>query len=266
MKSTHDIYLRAHTVQLQKEPRKVNPHGEQVKKWPAYVLVFDCESRLSEDQELTFGSWRFCELRGDEYICVDEGFFHDEGLTTQEFEEVRNFVQHRKPETTDGSGTRLHFYPRSKFVKEVLGLSIQAKAMIVGFNLPFDLSRLALDWESAENGGWSLILSQWRNPETSQVQANKYFPRIVINAINSKTAIIYSTRAPFCEPSKAAMRTKLWPVARFLDLRTLLWALRNSSVAGGVIGCKSWLSGGVASSSSLKLMSSLDVYPFRRMQ
>jgi hypothetical protein len=229
MTKTYDLYLRAHTVQLEKQPPKHQSRFESPKKWPDYVLVFDCESDLSADQGLTFGSWRFCELRGVEYVCVDEGFFHDEILSPEDVEELQKFVRTRTPETADDGSNCLHLYPRSKFVREVLGMAIQARAMIVGFNLPFDLSRLALDWEIAENGGWSLILSQWRNPETSQVQANKFFPRIVINALNSKTAIIYSTRAPFCEPGKTGKRTKLWPVARFLDLRTLLWALRNKS-------------------------------------
>ena len=229
MKSPQDIYLRAHTVQLQKKPRKGNPHTELPEKWPGYVLVFDCESQLSAGQELTFGSWRFCELRNDEYTCVDEGFFHNENLPLEEFDELRKFVQTRNPETADDGSNCLHLYSRPKFVREVLGLAIQAGAMIVGFNVGFDLSRLALDWETAENGGWSLILSQWRNPETGQLQANKFFPRIVINALNSKTSIIYSTRAPLSEPGKTNKRSKLWSVARFLDLRTLLWALRNKS-------------------------------------
>jgi hypothetical protein len=116
-------------------------------------------------------------------------------------------------ETADDGSSRLHLYSRSKFVMEVFGMAIQAKAMIVGFNLPFDLSRLALDWEIAESGGWSLILSQWRNPDTGQLQANKFFPRIVVNALNSKTSIIYSTRAPLSEPGKRSKRSKLWPVA-----------------------------------------------------
>jgi hypothetical protein len=229
MKNTHDIYLRAHTGQLQEQPKNSQPHFEQPKKWPDYVLVFDCESRLSAEQELTFGSWRFCELRGDEYICVDEGFFHADDLPAHEYEELRNFVHDRAPQTADDGAQRLHLYSRSKFVHEVLGMAIQARAMIVGVNLGFDLSRLALDWGTADNGGWSLILSQWRNPKTGEVRANKFFPRIVINALNSKTAIIYSTRAPISEPKEGTKRSKLWPVARFLDLRTLLWALRNEA-------------------------------------
>lgn len=229
MTRTNDLYLRAHTVRLETQKRKTQSDGFKPQKWPDYALVFDCESRLSADQGLTFGSWRFCELRGVEYVCVDEGFFHDESLTTEEIEELHNFVLTRNPETADGGTNCLHLYSRSTFVRDVLGIAIQAKAMIVGFNLPFDLSRLALDWEIAENGGWSLIFSQWRNPDTGQLRANKFFPRIVVNALNSKTAIIYSTRAPLSEPRKGGKRWKPWPVARFLDLRTLLWALCNKA-------------------------------------
>jgi hypothetical protein len=134
-----------------------------------------------------------------------------------------------KPDAATDGCNRLRLYSRSKFIKEVLGIAIQANALIVCFNSGFDLSRLALDWETAANGGWSLILSQWRNPKTGKVQANKFFPRIVIKALNSKTAIIHSTRAPMSEPRKKSQKVKLWPVARFLDVRTLLWALRNKS-------------------------------------
>jgi hypothetical protein len=86
-----------------------------------------------------------------------------------------------------------------------------------------------VDWETAKNGGWSLILSQWRDPKTGELKPNKFFPRIVVKALNSKTAIIHSTRPPMFEPKKKEDKVKHWPGARFLDLRTLLWALRNRS-------------------------------------
>jgi hypothetical protein len=35
-----------------------------------FALIFDCESRLSPDQSLTFGFWRFCELRNGEYVVT----------------------------------------------------------------------------------------------------------------------------------------------------------------------------------------------------
>jgi hypothetical protein len=74
-----------------------------------------------------------------------------------------------------------------------------------------------------------LILSQWRNSKTHHLEPNKFFPRIVVKALNSKTSLIHSTRAPMSEPRKEGQKVKLWPRGRFMDLRTLLWALRNKS-------------------------------------
>jgi hypothetical protein len=228
MSKSQDIYLRAHTVRA----GEADPHTPTTPdiKWTDYALVVDCESRITADQTLTFGFWRFCELRGNEYVCTEEGIFHgDHGLSTREFDVLRKYAKATNPETPADGCNRLRLYSRAKFVEEVLGMAIQAKALIVGFNLPFDLSRLALDWETADNGGHSLILSQWHNAKTGKLGPNKYFPRIVVKALNSKTAIIHSTRAPMSEPGEDSNRVKLWPSARFLDLRTLLWALRNKS-------------------------------------
>lgn len=229
MSQQYDIYVRAHTAQLEKKQRK-SKRQDVEPKWPDCALVFDCESRITADQTLTIGSWRFCELRDNEYVCTEEGIFHDDnGTSPKEFDALREYATATKPDTTEDGCDRLRLYSRSKFVEEILGIAIQAKALIVCFNAGFDLSRLAVDWETAENGGSSLILSQWLNPRTGKLRANKFFPRIVIKALNSKAAIIHSTRAPMSEPGKKSKRVKLWPAARFLDVRTLLWALRNKS-------------------------------------
>jgi hypothetical protein len=226
---TQDIYVRAYATSIA-EKRDNKSRQDNLPKWPLYALVFDCESRITADQTLTFGFWRFCELRNEQYIALEEGIFHnDDGLTAKEFSLLRKYTKTTKADTADDGCDRVHLYSRSKFVNEVLGIAIQAKALIVCFNSGFDLSRLALDWETAKNGGWSLILSQWRNPKTRDLQANKFFPRIVIKSLNSKTAIMHSTRAPISEPGKNNKRVKLWTTARFLDMRTLLWALRNRS-------------------------------------
>lgn len=224
-----DIYVRAHTVQLEKKEHK-SARKEDQTKWPDCALVFDCESRITADQTLTFGFWRFCQLRDNRYVCLEEGIFHDDGsLSSREFDVLRKYVNAIKPDTAEDGSDRLRLYSRLKFIHETLGMAIQANALIVCFNAGFDLSRLAVDWETAENGGWSLILSQWRDPKTGELKANKFLPRIVIKALNSKAAIIHSTRAPMSKPGRKSKRVKLWPAARFLDVRTLLWALRNKS-------------------------------------
>jgi hypothetical protein len=227
--TSHDIYVRAHTIQPEFQKHR-NARENVEPKWPDSALIFDCESRITADQTLTFGFWRFCELQDNWYVCTEEGIFHNNrGLSAREFDLLRKYARATKPETAEGGCDRLRLYSRSKFIEETLGMAIQANALIVCFNAGFDLSRIAVDWETARNGGWSLILSQWRNPKTRKLTANKFFPRIVIKALNSKTSIIHSTRAPMSEPGKKNKRVKLWPTARFLDVRTLLWALRNKS-------------------------------------
>lgn len=225
-----DIYVRAHTVEQKEERPKQSDTTKQSSepKWPDNVLVFDCETRLTADQTLTFGFCRFCELREGVYATLEEGILHDEeGLSTKEFNSLRQYARTMKPETTNDGSDRLRLYSRSKFINEVLGPAIQAKALIVGFNLPFDLGRIAVDWGTSKKGGWSLILSQ--NPKTANLEENKYFPRIVVKALNSKTAIIQSMRAGKPKTKTKRKHVTIYPPARFLDVRTLLWALRNKS-------------------------------------
>lgn len=226
---TQKIYVRAYTVPVNNSENEDGSRrtSDDPVKWPNNALVFDCEARVTADLTLTFGFWRFCELRGGKYVCVEEGIVHDDSLNAKEFELLRSYARNAKPDTSEDGCDRLRLYSRSKFIRETLGFAIQAGALIVCFNAGFDLSRLALDWETAENGGWSLILSKW--PNTGSGKANKFFPRIISKALNSKASIIHSTRAPMSEPDEKNKRVKLWPAGRFLDTRTLLWALRNRS-------------------------------------
>jgi hypothetical protein len=225
----HDIYVRAHTRLLEQKESKESGSKPSEPKWGDYALIFDCESRITADQTLTFGFWRFCELRQGRYVALEEGIFHDEELDVRAIKTLRKFARSKKAETVEDGYARVRVYSRPKFITEVLGLSIQAKAFIVCFNAGFDLSRIAVDWETAENGGWSLIFLQWHDSKTGELKPNKFFPRIVVKALNSKTAIIHSTRPPMFEPKKKDEKVKHWPGAHFLDPRTLLWALRNRS-------------------------------------
>lgn len=228
MNEEHDIYVRAYVEQVdKKQPSRSRRNDEP--KWPGYALVLDCESSITPDLTLTFGFWRFCELRNNVYMCTEEGIFHHDDLSAQELNLLSEYARAAVPDTTPDGSDRLRLYSRTKFVHDTLGMAIHAGALFVVFNAGFDLSRLAVDWGTAANGGWSLILSQWINPSTGKALANEYFPRIVIKALNSKSSIIGSTRPPIFKPKKKRGKVKLWPSARFLDLRTLLWALRNKS-------------------------------------
>lgn len=103
-----------------------------------------------------------------------------------------------------------------------------AAALIVGFNLPFDLSRLAVDCRQARRRGegWSLVISRDRHPQTGDPRDDPFRPRIRITPKDSKAAFIRLTGVPI-RSSKTGRRLKPYSPGRFLDLRTFGWALRN---------------------------------------
>jgi len=103
----HDIYLRAYTVRLdEKKPRNTASPPDDPK-WSNYALVFDCETRITADQTLTLGFWRFCELRSGVFVPLEEGIFHDDVLGAKEMGVLRKYKTATKPETAD-DGSVVH--------------------------------------------------------------------------------------------------------------------------------------------------------------
>jgi hypothetical protein len=68
---------------------------------------------------------------------------------------------------------------------------------------------------------WSLVLSTRKSRKTGKLEANPERPRIVVTSMNSKMAFI---------KLGSILHRDEWPEeGRFLDLRTLGWALRNEA-------------------------------------
>jgi hypothetical protein len=194
--------------------------------WPRFALVFDTETTIDTKQRLKLGAFRRCELIDDAYACVEEGLFHGDDCTASEREVINRFVVSMRgtidiksfPPRMD-----LLVHSRSAFVERVFWKAVKRGDLIVGFNLPFDLARLAVQWRIARNGGWSLILSLRRSVKTGRLEPDPYRPRIRVTARNAKSAFIALTRPQNPEE---------WPQsARFLDARTLAFALFGESVS-----------------------------------
>ena len=114
---------------------------------------------------------------------------------------------------------KLKLMTRNSFVRQLFWGAVRRGDLIVGFNLPFDLSRLAVKFANAQKGGWSLALANRKSRKTGETETDIERPRIVITSINSKMAF-------FGLSSK--WRPGEWPnEPRFLDLRTLTFAMRN---------------------------------------
>jgi len=103
--------------------------------------------------------------------------------------------------------------------------AIQADAAIVAFNLPFDLSRLAVEYRVARGAGgrgWSFVVFRYKHPKSKRLLPNSYRPRLQLRPKDSKAAFIRLAGGDMDQPYK---------LGRFLDLKTLVWALRNASMS-----------------------------------
>jgi hypothetical protein len=191
---------------------------------PKYVLVFDTETTIDRRQSLTFGVWRYARIDADSMHWIDEGIFHADDLAQSDpdgLAVLSAYVNTRMSETERDRPLRR--FTRSEFVEKVLFRVIEMDGRIVGFNLPFDLSRLAIevtDARGVNHGGHSFVLAKPKAGTSHRER--KHRSRIVIKHRDAKGSFI-STTKPMGADDWSADR------GRFLDLRTLAFALTGEA-------------------------------------
>jgi hypothetical protein len=207
------------------------------KRWhlPGEMLVFDTESRIDPAQCLTFGGYR-CIIDGE---CVEEGYFHGDALSPKEVATLKRYVaQHRPIGAVQGS-TRLRLLTLREFLDDLIYKDFyKARCLLVAFNHPFDLSRIACDVVPARlrfAGGFSLGLWTYKD-KNGVVGRHRYRPRVAIKHIDSKRALIGFTGR--LEPDEEDLIPEGSRTGKpeedyifrghFLDLRTLAYALTDS--------------------------------------
>ena len=226
------IILRCHTEVAEERRRPGNEQRNRTKvhqktrrsqrHWSSSALVFDNETRLDERQPLTFGFARLLQDDGTSYgECRAEILFYDpDELTSSEIDRLRQYVGRRRGEVAKDVASRdIVLCTKQYFIENFLFPHIEAENLIVGFNLPFDLSRLAADVRPATklNEGWSLIFN-YTDRKTGEIKIDK-IRRIKITRKDGKIA--------FIRLSGYSERRGNLPYGRFLDLFTLAWSLRN---------------------------------------
>jgi hypothetical protein len=218
------------------EPRdtKRSPYRERFWRTPNAMFVFDTETRIDATQRLTFGSYRF--IKGDR--CLEEGLFFADDLPTSERLILERYVLKRQADVHREGRRELLLLNLKDFLKKFYQAAYKGRALLVGFNLPFDLSRIAFDCSAARGrfaGGFSLGL--WSYIDTSGRELPNHFrPRIGIKQIDSKRALkgFTSRRSPDREDlvfEEASANKEEGSTFRghFLDGRTVAFALTDKS-------------------------------------
>jgi len=174
------------------------------------VAVIDTETSADQFLNLKFSSfmvWIHGKL--ERFIL-----FYSESISREELAILRIHALHQNVE-----GVRAQLLPIRRFIDEVFyPIVYDAKALLIGFNLPFDISRLAYRYG---------ISRKWKTGFTFSLSKNCFRSQIRIKSLNSTAAFIEFTR-----PAK---RNQRHPRANFkghfLDLHSFVFALTNKNLS-----------------------------------
>lgn len=231
------ITLLPIAVRVYPEPKKEKQqYDHRLRHWqcPDAMLIFDTETRTDATQRLTFGSYRFI-VAGE---CQQEGLFYADDLSASDLSILKQYVGTHRADITRGN-TELHLLRLSEFLNKLYRTAYKSRCLLVGFNLPFDLSRIAGDVAPARGrfaGGFSLGLWFYMD-KSGRKQRNQNRPRIGIKQIDSKRALKGFTGQNnpdksdlIPEGSQTGKPEKGYKFrGHFLDLRTLAFALTDQS-------------------------------------
>ena len=214
------VAIRAYTEKVNKPDSKWRKANRRFIGWPDFALILDTETTTDAVQRLLFGSYRILDLRTGQ--SFDEGLFYADDLTTLNSESFEVLNRYAKAHSIKLQSTR-------EFLDKVLWPIAKLEALIVGFNLPFDLSRLACGWSAARGAfrnGISLQFWKYKDKKSGKLKASWFKPSIRIKHVDSKRSFIR-----FSQPRRDSdQRSKgSYLESHFLDLRTLGFALTNQA-------------------------------------
>ena len=194
------------------KPKQRRKSGVPASPW---TLIFDTETTTCAAQSLRFGTY---QLRHAGEV-IEAGLFYDpDGVTADEIALLQCHA--------DAHGLMLR--NRDEFADEVFfARGWRLRATIVGFNLPFDIARLALSHGTARTPQGD-VANAMQGGFTFKLSRQKIFPNIRVKHMSRKAALI-SFAAPMGQPDSRGQRNRgiKSKVRRghFVDVKTLASAL-----------------------------------------
>lgn len=228
------IALRAYLV-----PDKGWSHqrgSDEVLGWSDSMLILDTETTTDPSQQFTFGSFRQGHMdRHGAFVCLEEGLIVDDTLAERDaagYACLQAYVASHQPASTNRRFPDLLLWPRRQFLRKRFWPAIHGGTLIVGFNLPFDLTRLSLYAAPARGkmfaGGFSLAMFEY-DAGGGRRHMDPHRPRFRFKAIDGKRSLMGFTRRKGGSAKENGGRAE--PRGRLLDLRHLVFALTDKKLS-----------------------------------
>jgi len=205
-----DLYLRAHTTPVtpQKEYRSKRRASQ-----PKGALIFRCATTSDEKKDLLFGAYICAELKDAEYVAKDIGLFH-RGGHPEEFRALTRFVK----------DSAYEFGTVEEFRRKVFLKYLKAGALIVAYDAPFQISRIAVKWNKSAKTrrAFSFYFRMFRDKKTGKMRPSGYEPGISIESLDAAKAIYRPIKYKFHDSdAELEEEDKKFSNVHILDLKTL---------------------------------------------
>lgn len=214
--SPNEIFVRAYTEKPGSKPLGSKEGAKGNDEPSEWALVFDCETTIDAAQRLRVG---FFQVRKGGELMREGVFYDPETLSEADMETLASYA----------AAQQIEALPVAVFRNDVfLNVGYQWRGAIVGFNLPFDLSRIAIEHGPARGsmrGGFTFKLT----PDTRD-------PAVRVKHLSARAALI-DFAAPAKQETPRGMRRRGLAVRPhrgfFIDLKTLAAAMTSRSFSLG---------------------------------
>lgn len=211
------IAVRGYAEPFREHTPEQNKPGRRKRKGlpsPSDVtIIFDTETDTGYAQHLRFGTF---QVRIGELLEQKGIFYEPDNLKLTELRLLQRYASERS----------IALMTREEFVRDVFYYyGYDRGGLILGFNLPFDLSRLAVRIGTSKG-------RDMRNGFSLELLPEKWRPNVLVKHLNSRTAFIRFAAHSRPTDARSARKKGIKTEAKrgyFQDVRTLGAALKGGS-------------------------------------
>lgn len=210
MADSLDLYFRAHAItDAPQEERWAGRHTKESEQ----ALIFRCATTADEKQELLFGAYICAERNDTDYVAKEIGLFCRDGHP-EAVRALKRFVKDSAFEL----GT-IEEFRRKVFLKY-----LKAGALIVAYDAPFEISRIAVKWNKSlkRRRAFSFYFRLFQDKKTGKTRPSGFEPGLSIQSLDASKAICRLIKYKFhARDAEQEEEKTLSGAVHILDLKTL---------------------------------------------
>lgn len=212
-----DLYFRAHTTPVN-SPNE--PWTNRRSPEPQDALIFHCVTTDDEKQEILFGTYICAQLQHRNYVANEIGLFYRENHP-EELRVLKRFVK----DSTFELGT-VEEFRRKAFLKY-----LKAGALIVAYNAPFQISRIAVKWNKSvkKRRAFSFYFRLFRDKKMGKIRPSGFEPGLSIESVDASKAIYRRIKYKFEAKDAEQEEEQQFSNVHILDLKTVTAALTGET-------------------------------------